>query len=174
MPLYMFAFRSPSPSPSMRWQKHKYRCLPSLTISSPSSVYLLYISLLYIPPHNTLTAMPCWCPLSSEGGARGLVMANRLSEDISAPVLIIKGAVPSSEIPLVYNTSHMAWASDQQSTMTTSPQVYTGNRVLGGTTTINGMSYTRAEDVQINAWQTIGRWGETGRHCSLTTRRVGL
>jgi hypothetical protein len=29
-----------------------------------------------------------------------------------------------------------------------------GNKVLGGTSTINGMSHTRAEDVQINAWQT--------------------
>jgi hypothetical protein len=50
----------------MRQQKDKYRRLPFLFISSPSSIYLLYISLLYIPPRYTPTAMPGWGILSSE------------------------------------------------------------------------------------------------------------
>jgi choline dehydrogenase-like flavoprotein len=49
------------------------------------------------------------------------------------------------------------------------PQMYMGNKVetlragkaLGGTTTINGMSYTHAEDIQIDAWQWIGNEGWT-------------
>jgi choline dehydrogenase-like flavoprotein len=49
------------------------------------------------------------------------------------------------------------------------PQTYMGNKVetlragkaLDGTTTINGMSYTRAEDIQIDAWQWIGNQGWT-------------
>jgi choline dehydrogenase-like flavoprotein len=90
------------------------------------------------------------------GGASGLVMANRLSEDISAPVSIIERCCSVFQNPPVYNTSAYgaAFRSAIDYAYHSAPQVYMGNKVLGGTSTINGMSHTRAEDVQINAWQT--------------------
>jgi choline dehydrogenase-like flavoprotein len=106
-------------------------------------------------------------------------MANRLSEDTTAPVLIIERGCSVLQNPLVYNTSAYgaAFRSAIDYAYHSAPQVYMGNKVLGGTTTINGMSHTRAEDVQINAWQTklvagIGMGLEPG-DLLLTTRTVG-
>jgi choline dehydrogenase-like flavoprotein len=92
------------------------------------------------------------------GGASGPVMANSLSEDVSAPVLIIERGCSVFQNPTVYSTSAYgaAFRSAIDYAYHSAPQVYMGNKVLGGTSTIsaNGMSHTRAEDVQINAWQT--------------------
>jgi hypothetical protein len=103
-------------------------------------------------------------------------MANSLSEDISASVSIIERGCSVFQNPVVYNTSAYgaAFRSAIDYAYHSAPQVYMGNKVLGETTTINGQPHTRAEDVQINAWQTklvaaVWNW-ET---LLLTTRTVG-
>ncbi|GFF95204.1 glucose oxidase [Aspergillus udagawae] len=73
--------------------------------------------------------------------------------------------------PLVHNTSAYgtAFVSIIDYAYQSAPQTYVGNKVetmragkaLGGTTTINGMSYTHAEEIQIDAWQWIGNQGWT-------------
>ncbi|GIJ87035.1 hypothetical protein Asppvi_005937 [Aspergillus pseudoviridinutans] len=98
-------------------------------------------------------------------------MANRLSEDTHLSVLIIERGGSVLQNPLVYNTSAygVAFGSAIDYAYQSAPQRYMGNKVetlragkaLGGTTTINGMSYTRAEDIQIDAWQWIGNQGWT-------------
>lgn len=105
------------------------------------------------------------------GGACGLVMANRLSEDLRHSVLIIERGGSVLENPLVYETSAYgaAFGTSIDYAYESAPQEYMGNKVetlragkaLGGTTTINGMSYTRAQDIQIDAWEWIGNEGWT-------------
>ncbi|RHZ62616.1 hypothetical protein CDV55_104573 [Aspergillus turcosus] len=105
------------------------------------------------------------------GGACGLALANRLSDDLHHSVLIIERGDSVLENPLVYDTSAYgaAFGTHIDYAYQSAPQTYMGNKVetlragkaLGGTTTINGMSYTRAEAVQIDAWETIGNRGWT-------------
>ncbi|KAF7133894.1 hypothetical protein CNMCM5793_005360 [Aspergillus hiratsukae] len=105
------------------------------------------------------------------GGACGLALANRLSENIRYSVLVIERGGFVLENPLVYDTTAYgaAFGTPIDYAYKSSPQTYMGDKVetlgagkaLGGTTTINGMSYTRAEAVQIDAWQRIGNWGWT-------------
>ncbi|GIC86366.1 GMC family oxidoreductase [Aspergillus udagawae] len=105
------------------------------------------------------------------GGACGLVMANRLSEDIHLSVLVIEKGGSVLQNPLVYNTSvygaafgsaiDYAYQSAQQTYMGNKVETLRAGKALGGTTTINGMSYTRAEEIQIDAWQWIGNQGWT-------------
>jgi hypothetical protein len=86
-------------------------------------------------------------------------------------VLIIERGGSVHKNPLVYDTRAYgaAFGTPIDYAYQSAPQTYMGNKVetlragkaLGGTTTINGMSYTRAEDIQIDAWQRIGSWGWT-------------
>ncbi|RHZ65514.1 GMC family oxidoreductase [Aspergillus thermomutatus] len=103
------------------------------------------------------------------GGTSGLVIANRLSEDSSVSVLIVERGDSVLNNALVYNTSDYgaAFGSSIDYAYQSVPQAYAGNKVqtlragkaLGGTSTINGMAYTRAEDIQIDAWGQIGNNG---------------
>jgi choline dehydrogenase-like flavoprotein len=105
------------------------------------------------------------------GGACGLVIANRLSANLHHSVLVIERGGSVLENPLVFDTSAYgaAFGTPIDYAYKSAPQTYMDNKVetlragkaLGGTTTINGMSYTRAEAVQIDAWETIGNWGWT-------------
>jgi choline dehydrogenase-like flavoprotein len=100
------------------------------------------------------------------GGTSGLVVANRLSEDPNVTVAVIEAG------DSVFNNSNVTnirgvlsnfgtaidWAYE------TVPQVHAGNnsqtlnsgKALGGTSTINGMAYLRADKAQINAWSEVG------------------
>jgi choline dehydrogenase-like flavoprotein len=104
------------------------------------------------------------------GGPAGLVVANRLSADPNITVAVIEAGdsaynnpnvsyVPKSitEYGLFIGTS-IDWG------YMTAPQKYVGNtslnywagKALGGSTTINGMTYLRAEKDQIDAWEELG------------------
>ncbi|KNG51838.1 gmc oxidoreductase [Stemphylium lycopersici] len=107
------------------------------------------------------------------GGPAGLLVANRLSADPNTTVAVIEAgdfaynnpnvtSVPKSilEFGLFIGTS-IDWG------YTTVPQKYAGNKTLaywagkalGGSTTINGMTYLRAETDQIDAWEDLGNPG---------------
>ncbi|KAL1643757.1 hypothetical protein SLS58_004773 [Diplodia intermedia] len=103
------------------------------------------------------------------GGTCGLVVANRLSENANVSVLIIEAGDSVYANPNVTDINGygraLGTAIDKQ--YKTVPQTF-GNsdvqtihaaKALGGTSTINGMSYTRAEAVQIDAWEKIGNTG---------------
>ncbi|KJK77220.1 hypothetical protein H634G_07527 [Metarhizium anisopliae BRIP 53293] len=105
------------------------------------------------------------------GGTSGLVIANRLSEDRNVSVLVIeagKSVLNNANVTDVDGYG-LAFGTDIDWQYKSVNQTYGGNKELvfragkavAGTSAINGMAYTRAEDVQIDAWQTIGNEGWT-------------
>ncbi|SPO01615.1 related to alcohol oxidase [Cephalotrichum gorgonifer] len=103
------------------------------------------------------------------GGTSGLVVAKRLSEDPCVSVLVIEaGDSVENNVnvtsPLAYGYAFGTAIDYQYQTVN---QTYAGGatktiragKALGGTTTINGMAYTRAEIPQIDAWEKIGNEG---------------
>ncbi|TGO49519.1 hypothetical protein BCON_0208g00220 [Botryotinia convoluta] len=101
-------------------------------------------------------------------GTSGLVIANRLSE-LNVTVAVIEAGDSGYNNPNVTNPSGygLAFGTDIDWAYQSTNQKYAGNmsqvlragKVIGGTSTINGMAYTRAEDVQIDAWAAIGNDG---------------
>ncbi|KAH0345211.1 glucose oxidase, partial [Aureobasidium melanogenum] len=100
------------------------------------------------------------------GGSSGLVIANRLSEDPKISVAVIEAGdqvfnntnvTSASGYGKVFGTQ-IDWAYESEA------QVYAGNKTqtlragkaLGGTSTINGMTYMRAESSQIDSWKKVG------------------
>lgn len=108
------------------------------------------------------------------GGTGGLVVANRLSENSAVSVLIVERGDSVLENTQVSdpNAYGAAFGSSIDYAYQSTAQEYAGGRVqtlragkaLGGTSTINGMAYTRAQDVQIDAWNNIGNSGWTWKN----------
>lgn len=108
------------------------------------------------------------------GGTGGLVIANRLSEDSTTSVLIVErgDSVLNNTKVSDPNAYGAAFGSSIDYSYQSVAQQYQGNRVqtlragkaLGGTSTINGMAYTRAQDVQIDAWGNMGNTGWTWKN----------
>lgn len=100
------------------------------------------------------------------GGTSGLVVANRLSEDPTVSVAIIEagGSVFNNTNVTSISGYGLAFGTDIDWAYQSEPQVYAGNatqtlraaKALGGTSTINGMTYMRAETSQIDAWSKVG------------------
>ncbi|KAJ5623331.1 hypothetical protein N7490_011936 [Penicillium lividum] len=103
------------------------------------------------------------------GGTSGLVLANRLSERRDLTVAVIEagdsvlnninvttpygyGKAFDTPIDWAYQTEDQKYAGGKKQTMR-------AGKALGGTSTINGMSYTRAQNVQIDAWESMGNKG---------------
>lgn len=105
------------------------------------------------------------------GGTCGLLLANRLSEDPNMTVAVIEpgGDVrnntnvtdPNKFLGLPAFGTPIDWAYP------TVPQAGAANRTLtlhsgkaiGGSSTINGMTYIRADMAEIDAWETLGSPG---------------
>ncbi|KAH8594206.1 GMC oxidoreductase [Bisporella sp. PMI_857] len=113
------------------------------------------------------------CPIEAQfdylvvgGGTGGLAVASRLSDDPSVQVGVIEAGDsvvddPDVADPMVYlngGTPYLMWGYESI------PQAVLGNRTiwcaagraLGGTSTVNGMTYLRAEKVQLDAWEALG------------------
>ncbi|KAJ5159868.1 uncharacterized protein N7482_006872 [Penicillium canariense] len=103
------------------------------------------------------------------GGTGGLVVANRLSEQETTSVLVIEaggsvynninvtdtggyGNAFGTTIDWAYQTTDQEYAAGK-------PQIVRAGKALGGTSTINGMVYLRAQTAQIDAWEAIGNKG---------------
>ncbi|OMP87780.1 Glucose oxidase [Diplodia seriata] len=103
------------------------------------------------------------------GGTSGLVVANRLSELHNVTVAVIEagGSVYQNENVTNPNGYGLAFGTDIDWAFESTNQTYAGGKTqtlragkaLGGTSTINGMAYTRAEDAQVDAWEKIGNKG---------------
>ncbi|KAL1311384.1 hypothetical protein AAFC00_001552 [Neodothiora populina] len=103
------------------------------------------------------------------GGTSGLVVANRLSEDPTVSVAIIEAGdsvMNNTNVTDIMGYSKafgtaIDWAYES------TPQKYAGGKAqvmraakaIGGTSTINGMTYLRAETAQIDAWEKLGNHG---------------
>ncbi|KAK8021998.1 Glucose oxidase 2 [Apiospora rasikravindrae] len=103
------------------------------------------------------------------GGTSGLVVAKRLSEDPKVKVLVLEaggslennanvtnplgyGLAFGTEIDYAYQTVEQKYAGGK-------PQTLRAGKGLGGTSTINGLAYTRAESNQIDLWEKMGNEG---------------
>ncbi|OGE56102.1 hypothetical protein PENARI_c003G05485 [Penicillium arizonense] len=103
------------------------------------------------------------------GGTSGLVVANRLSEMKGYTVAVIEagdsvfgnanvtdvtgyGRSFGTKIDWAYLTENQTYAGGKQ-------QIMRAGKAIGGTSAINGMSYTRAETVQIDLWEKVGNKG---------------
>ncbi|KAL1963327.1 hypothetical protein VTN77DRAFT_8448 [Rasamsonia byssochlamydoides] len=103
------------------------------------------------------------------GGTSGLVIANRLTENANVSVLVIEAGDSVYNNPNVTNVNGYGLAfgtaidwqyqSTNQTYAGNTPQTLRAGKALGGTSTINGMAYTRAQDVQVDAWSAIGNEG---------------
>lgn len=103
------------------------------------------------------------------GGTSGLVVANRLSELNNVTVAVIEAgaSVFNNENVTNVNGYGLAFGTEIDWAYESVNQTYAGGkaqtlragRALGGTSAINGMAYTRAEDAQVDAWEAIGNTG---------------
>jgi choline dehydrogenase-like flavoprotein len=107
------------------------------------------------------------------GGTAGLLIANRLSANPNITVAVIEagGSVYNNPnvtlVPRSIADFSPGLGTSIDWSYTSTPQKYSSNRTLpysagkalGGTTTINGMTYVRAEKAQIDAWEELGNDG---------------
>lgn len=110
-------------------------------------------------------------------GAAGCVLAHRLSEDPSVRVALLE-AGPRDTHPLIHmpkglakvmaDPSHVwAYASEPETTNANTPEIWVRGRVLGGSSSINGMMYVRGQPADFDAiaesssddwsWKHIGK-----------------
>ncbi|PWY84972.1 oxidoreductase [Aspergillus heteromorphus CBS 117.55] len=100
------------------------------------------------------------------GGTAGLVVANRLSSDPSVRVLVLEAGPDRTSDPQIQNPN--AWqslpGSDADWKMKTVPQAGLNNRtqdhpagkLLGGSSSLNGLVYVAPSPAGINAWAELG------------------
>jgi choline dehydrogenase-like flavoprotein len=103
------------------------------------------------------------------GGTSGLVVANRLSEQENINVLVIEAGGSVYNNPNVTDTLGYgkAFGTEIDWAYKTTDQEYGGGyaqtvragKALGGTSTINGLVYLRAQTAQIDAWESAGNKG---------------
>ncbi|KAH9900433.1 putative GMC oxidoreductase [Xylariomycetidae sp. FL2044] len=102
-------------------------------------------------------------------GTCGLVVANRLSEDPSVQVAVLEPGGDVRDNPNVTDVNGFATAFDTPIDWqySTTPQSGASGRVIewhsgkaiGGTSTINGMTYVRGDKAQFDAWESLGNEG---------------
>lgn len=103
------------------------------------------------------------------GGTTGLVLANRLSENPNTTVAVIEAgdSVQHNENVTQIANYFASLGTDIDWQYPSQPQQYTNDRklvydsgkALGGTSTINGATYVRAQKAQIDAWERLGNEG---------------
>ncbi|KAJ6140040.1 hypothetical protein N7471_006526 [Penicillium samsonianum] len=134
-----------------------------------SLIGLALLPLAVAVPHASHKSDSTYDYIVVGGGTSGLVVANRLSEQKNTTVLVIEAGGSVYNNPNVTNTLGYgkAFGTDIDWAYETTAQEYAGGssqivragKALGGTSTINGMAYLRAQAAQIDAWETIGNKG---------------
>ncbi|KAL7626789.1 hypothetical protein AAE478_003563 [Parahypoxylon ruwenzoriense] len=104
-------------------------------------------------------------------GTCGLVLANRLSEDPNVSVVVIEPGDDVRNNPNVTDVSGFSFirsfGTEIDWQYITSPQPGADNRsipfhagkAIGGTSTINGMTYIRGDKAEFDAWESLGNDG---------------
>lgn len=103
------------------------------------------------------------------GGTCGMVLANRLSEDPNITVAVIEPGEDVRNNPNVTDPGNFLVAFDTpidwSYPSTTQPSAanrsftFHSGKAIGGTSTINGMTYIRADAAEIDAWEALGNEG---------------
>ncbi|PBP25420.1 glucose oxidase [Diplocarpon rosae] len=136
---------------------------------SPSLTSLVQFLSLLATTHGLPTNELVYDYVIVGAGTSGLVVANRLSEIPDVTVAVIEagqsvfnnenvtdingyGRAFGTDIDFAYQTVNQTYANGAR-------QIMRAGKAIGGTSTINGMAYTRAEDVQVDAWEELGNSG---------------
>lgn len=103
------------------------------------------------------------------GGTCGLLLANRLSEDPKTTVAVIEPGEDTRNNPNVtdpdnfvvpFDTSiDWSYPSTAQPGAANRSLTFHSGKAIGGTSTINGMTYIRADAAEIDAWEALGNKG---------------
>ncbi|KAJ5690420.1 hypothetical protein N7462_004812 [Penicillium macrosclerotiorum] len=130
---------------------------------------LALLSLVAAVPHSSHSSNTIYDYIIVGGGTSGLVVANRLSELKNINVLVIEAGGSVYDNPNVTDTEgygnafgtaiDWAYQTTDQEYGGGLPQTVRAGKALGGTSTINGMVYLRAQSAQIDAWEALGNKG---------------
>ncbi|OTB02008.1 putative GMC oxidoreductase [Hypoxylon sp. CI-4A] len=104
------------------------------------------------------------------GGLAGLVLGSRLSEDPDISVLVIESGPdfrndPRVNIPAMWSAlladQHAAWQfkTVPQDSLGGREIKFSQGRVLGGSSALNGLSFSATSKVNIDAWENLGNPG---------------
>jgi choline dehydrogenase len=115
-------------------------------------------------------------------GSAGCVLANRLTEDGSSTVLLIEGggqdnhifmSMPSA-LALAMNIERANWNYESEPEPALDGRRITcpRGRVIGGSSTINGMVYIRGNPLDFEGWEEAGARGWAYRHVLPYFRRA--
>ncbi|KAK1771700.1 alcohol oxidase [Phialemonium atrogriseum] len=147
----------------------------------PLVVYIILSSLLsittclHLEPHNVDSQLlPSYDYIIVGGGTSGLVVANRLTEDRNVTVLVLEaGELDTSDnIVTIPGLVGRDLSTIYDWNLTTTPQSFLDNetrpynagRVVGGSSILNGMVWTRGSAADYDAWEALGNpgWGWEG------------
>lgn len=105
------------------------------------------------------------------GGTAGCVVASRLTENASVRVLLIEAGIPDRNIwihvplgvgKLLTNAKYVWPFSTEPEPELHGQKIYTPRgKVLGGTSSINGMGWVRGDPIEFDRWRALGNvgWG---------------
>ena len=122
---------------------------------------------LVTPAPDTRTETVDYCIVGA--GPAGCVLASRLSEDGQSSVMLLEAGPrdshPFIHIPaafiFVYNNARYNWRyqSEPEPTLNNRSLVITQGKVLGGSSSINGMLHVRGQKEEFDDWAQSGCTG---------------
>ncbi len=116
--------------------------------------------------------LPEFCPTADYiiigAGSTGCVLANRLSQNPDRTVWVLESGGPDQDLAihqpqglfrLLGSASDWAYVSEPQVGLNHRSMLMHGGKVLGGTSSLNAMIYTRGHRADFDRWKMLGNQG---------------